>query len=189
MRNLIWLPVILLLAVACTTQAALQQEVDRGYITTYTLTPSPPLPSHPAPPTYGLTPSPVPARIDEPLPDLIIQYVRFDWAADHSCGVEVYLTIRNDGDAAAGMFILQVDDQRRTIPQLTAGEEQMHVFQVENGYMLPLMIDAENSVMEANEWNNNGLGALPFSDAIPGFVPCPYQVTPAATPTVPIMPT
>jgi len=188
MRNFIWLTVILLLAAACTTPDALRQDVDRGDITTYTPTPTI-LPSYPAPPTVWLTPSPVPNHIDVPLPDLIIQHIRFDWAADHSCGVEVYLTIRNDGDVDAGMFILQVDDQQRTIPQLAAGEEQMHVFQVENGYMLPLMIDAEDNIMEAKEGNNSGLGALPFSDAIPGFVPCPYQVTPAATPTIPVMPT
>lgn len=152
----------------------LQAALDQGYLATAAITA-----------TQG--PSPTPTDPNK-LADLVITYIRFDWAVDHSCGVEVIVTVWNGGSVRAGEFVLLVDEQELMIDGLDAKEQQTHQFSVDTGYLISFYADYYDAVPESNERNNNGLEALPYSDAIPGFVACPHR-TPAATPTIPIIPT
>lgn len=217
MRYMMLVIIGLMLFVACAAEKQFTEEVDRGYLTVPILSPTHDLVDEvergypeswtpPPSPTIHLsdavdqgylatapvpfTPGPSATPIDpNTLPDLLITYIGFDWAVDHSCGVEVTVTVRNHGNAPAGAFVLLVDDQELTIDGLGAKQQQTHQFSVETGYLIPFYVDYYDEVVESNERNNNGIEALPYSDAIPGFVPCPHRTTPAPTPTIQIMPT
>ena len=143
-------------------------------------------------PTFTRTSTPTrtntPTSTSQVLPDLTITAMRIE-LQNTSClmpgdplGVRVWVT--NNGQAAAGSFILNVNGTEQTVNGLLVGETKAIFF---SGYSNPVnaVVDSTNIVVESNESNNTRSETLPIPTPP---LPCP-TVTPSPTFTPTIMPT
>lgn len=122
-----------------------------------------------------------PPSVPQALPDLLIDSMRIE-LQNTSClqpndNLGVRLTIRNNGQAAAGSFVVRVNNVDQTVSGLMSGESLSLFFP---GYSNPVMVvlDATNSIAESDENNNNNSEMVPIPTAP---LPC---VTPTSIPTL-----
>ena len=132
--------------------------------------------------TPTLTRTPTPTRTNTPtltsqlLPDLTISSMRIE-QQNTSClapgdplGVRVWVT--NNGQAAAGNFVVNVNGSTQTVNGLGIGETKT-VFFSGAGNPVNAVVDSTNMVTESNESNNTRSETLPI----------PTQPLPCPTPT------
>jgi len=132
--------------------------------------------------TPTLTRTPTPTRTNTPtltsqlLPDLTISSMRIE-QQNTSClapgdplGVRVWVT--NNGQAAAGNFVVNVNGSTQTVNGLGIGETKT-VFFPGAGNPVNAVVDSTNMVTESNESNNTRSETLPI----------PTQPLPCPTPT------
>lgn len=124
------------------------------------------------------TPSPTASAI---LPDLTIVQLNIE-QQNTSClmpgdPMGVRARIQNNGQAAAGSFVVRVDGAEQTVSGLGIGETTIVFF---SGYTNPTtaMVDATNLIAESDETNNSRSEMVPI--ATPPL-PCETPTVPAAT--------
>jgi hypothetical protein len=119
------------------------------------------------------------------LPDLTITSMRIE-LQNTSClmpgdpmGVRVF--IQNNGQAAAGSFIVRVNNIDQTVNGLGVGETST-LFFANSSNPVTAIVDSNNAVVESAEQNNSRTEMLPVpTPPLPCTTPTP---TPTVTPTV-----
>lgn len=105
--------------------------------------------------------------------DLEVTNVFFMWSASQVCGVDVHLTLRNNGDADSAAFTVSLHDHSQSIDGLPANSQTDLIFEVTGQQLEAWMratgvIDAGNDILESDEENNAYDHPLPYS-AVPGL--------------------
>lgn len=113
----------------------------------------------------------------QPMPDLTITDVRIE-LQNTSCLMQgdamgVRITVKNNGQAAAGSFVVRVNNVDQTVTGLDTGASATLFYP---GYVNPVaaLVDATNTVLENNEANNSRSEMVPVPTPP---IPC---VSPAA---------
>jgi cellulase/cellobiase CelA1 len=134
----------------------------------------------------GVTPTSVPPTITATAvptnkPDLLIPFAPSVTLENSGCyngeALGTRVTIRNNGTANAGTFVVDINGTQETVNGLAAGTS-LSIWV--SGYSNPtaIVVDANNQVAESNESNNafNALVAVPTAPA-----PC-VTITPTSVP-------
>ena len=145
---------------------------------TATWTPTPTFPTHTPTGSGTATWTPTPSQL---LPDLAIDMVKIE-LQNTSCllpgaglGVRVFLS--NNGQAAAGDFVVNVNGAVQTVSGLAAGgTEDVFFSSYSYGNPVTATVDSTNLVTESNETNNTFSGMVPIPTAP---LPCTPTPTPA----------
>jgi hypothetical protein len=130
------------------------------------------------------TPSPTPTQTPSPvnnLPDLKIVAIHYE-LQNSSClqagdvfGVRVW--IKNQGQGAAGSFMVQMNEAQLPVNGLGTGETTVLFFPGDRN-PVTAVIDPTSMVVESDETNNSYAGMLPIPTP-----PLPCTVTPTFTPS------
>lgn len=105
--------------------------------------------------------------------DLQVTDVFFTWSESQVCGVDVHLTLRNNGNADSGTFIVSLHDRSQSINGLPAHSQTDFTFEVIGWELMGWMhasgvIDTDNDIVESNEENNSYDLLLSYSE-VPGL--------------------
>jgi uncharacterized protein YgiM (DUF1202 family) len=135
-----------------------------------------------------LTPSPTFTPVSN-LPDLKIIEMRYE-LQNTGCllpppgnlfGVRVW--VKNQGQGAAGSFMVQVNEAQQSVGGLGIGETAV-LFFPGMGNTVTVMVDATSAVMESDETNNSFTGMLPVPTPPPPCAETPtFTPSPTATAT------
>lgn len=144
-------------------------------------------------PTWTLTPPPL-----SQLPDLIVAGMSIELETGSSCNYTSTilggrLILFNNGDVAAGPFVVAVNGQQMQIPGGLAVKGAVTVWLAGvSGGQVTAIVDATSVVSESNEANNSLTQFLPAptlpAPCTPTFTPTPTE-TPTPTATVTPTPT
>jgi hypothetical protein len=137
----------------------------------------------------GAADAPTAAMPDSPLPDLVATYAKIELETGRACDylsteLGVRLWIKNQGDADAGPFAVDVNDSRQRVGEGLASGGTMSLWfagYVHSGENV-IVVDAALEVEEADEENNTLSQLVPIPTLPPTCTPLPAAAAETPTP-------
>jgi hypothetical protein len=119
--------------------------------------------------------------------DLIVSRMNIELERPGTCQEDsnplgLRVEVRNEGDAAAGAFVISVNENEKTVNGLAPNTSASVFFAglVPSGAATVAVVDADDQVAESDEANNSLEQFLPIPTPLP---PCTVTATPTATTT------